>query len=67
MVRKHTVDIIGKLGVGVSYSTENKWNYKTYGLSVGLGLDAIPTGVDINLNRTISSNKFLELKNIFNK
>lgn len=49
------LDDIVKLGFGVSYSSENDYRVKTYGISVSWGFDLIPTGVDINFNRTMSA------------
>jgi hypothetical protein len=61
------LDDVVKLGFGVSYSNENDFKAKTYGLSVSYGLDAVTTGIDINFNRTMSADKFMKLKAIFQK
>ena len=61
------LDDIAKLGFGVSYSRENDYKVKTYGISVSVGLDSVPTGVDINFNKTMSADRFIKLKSIFNK
>ena len=61
------LDDVAKLGFGISYSHENDFKARTYGLSVSFGLDAVPTGVDINFNRTMSADRFMKLKGIFQK
>ena len=61
------IDAISKLGIGVGYSTENNIGAKTYSISFGLGLDAIPTGIDINFNKSNSATELKKLKNIFNE
>lgn len=58
------LDDFAKLGFGVSFSTDNKYKFKTYGLSISLGADSVPTGVDINFNKTMSADRILKLKNI---
>jgi hypothetical protein len=58
------LDDIAKFGFGVSYSNDNNWKYNTYMLSVSFGGDLMPTGVDINFNKNISSDHFRQLKNI---
>lgn len=58
------LDDFAKFGFGASWSNDNNWKYNTYMLSVSFGFDLIPTGVDININKNMSSQDFRQLKGI---
>lgn len=61
------LDDFAKLGFGMAYSTDNKYKFKTYGLSISLGADSVPTGVDLKFNKTMSADRILKLKNILQR